>query len=108
MCNESKGEKNIRKYLDNKNIKYVRQQIFKNCKDKYPLTFDFYLTDYNYCIEFDGGQHFYAVEKWGGEKRLKDTQNKDNIKSNFCNQNDIKLIRIRYINDIEEKLNSLL
>jgi hypothetical protein len=30
--------------------------------------FDFYLPDYNLLIEFQGRQHYEAVEKFGGEK----------------------------------------
>lgn len=104
ICNESKGEKNIRKYLIKNNIIFIRQKRFDNCKDKIKLPFDFYLPDYNTCIEFDGEQHFKSVEYWGGEKRLKDTQNKDHIKSTYCKKNNIKLLRIKYTENIQEKL----
>ena len=64
------------------------------CKYKGRLKFDFYLPDYNICIEFDGEQHFKPVEYWGGEEEFKKRQIKDKIKTSFCTNNDIKLIRI--------------
>ena len=35
------------------------------------LPFDFYLPEYNICIEYDGIQHFIPKEKWIGEIGLK-------------------------------------
>jgi len=61
-------------------------------------------------IEYDGKQHFLPYYKFGGEKALKLTQEKDKIKNEYC-KNIIDLLRISYtqINDIEkilkEKLN---
>ena len=43
-CNESKGEKEIIKFLTKYNIKYKSQYKFKNCKFKRQLPFDFYLN----------------------------------------------------------------
>jgi hypothetical protein len=43
---------------------------------------------------------------FGGEKKFKEQQIKDEIKTNFCIKNKIKLIRIKYnenINDILQK-----
>jgi len=75
-CNESKGEKEIRLFLNNKNINFINQKSFDDCRDVLPLPFDFYLPEYNTCIEYDGIQHFEIVENWGGEDGLKDRQKK--------------------------------
>jgi hypothetical protein len=48
------------------------------------------------CIEYDGRQHFIAIEKWGGELGLLDQQKKDKIKDEYCKIKNIKLIRIPY------------
>jgi len=104
ICNESKGEKEIRIILNNLNIKYIKQKTFNNCKNKRKLPFDFYLTDYNLCIEFDGIQHFKSIEYFGGEKVLKETQKRDLIKNNYCKENNIKLLRIKYNENILKKL----
>ena len=94
ICNESKGERIIRQYLIDKNIEFVPQKRFKDCKDIRPLPFDFYLPKINTCIEFDGEQHFKIKEAWGGIKALENTQKRDKIKTDYCINNNIKLIRL--------------
>lgn len=64
------------------------------------LRFDFYLPTYNTCIEFDGKQHFEAINFFGGEENLKLTQLRDSQKNQYCIQNNIDLYRISY-NDID-------
>ncbi len=108
ICRESKGEREISIMLDNKNIKYIRNKRFKKCKNIKPLPFDFYLPEYNICIEFDGRQHFESIERWGGKKGLKERQNRDQIKNEYCSKNNIRLIRIRFDEDINEKLTFLI
>lgn len=96
-CNiKSTGELRIKDFLDKKNIKYNREYIFKNCKNIKPLPFDFYLPEKNILIEYDGEQHFKAIEYFGGEEALEKTQRNDNIKTTFAENNGIKLIRIPY------------
>ena len=105
-CKLSKGEKRVEKYLKSNNISFKNQKRFKDCKYRSLLPFDFYLPDYNICIEFDGEQHFKAVKYWNGKKGLKEQQIKDKIKTKYCEDNGIKLIRIPYteFNNIEEIL----
>lgn len=47
-------------------------------------------------IEYDGQQHFEAVELWGGEEQLKIQQERDTRKNQWCKENNIRLIRIPY------------
>jgi len=107
-CSESKGEKEIRKILENVNIKHIQQKTFNDCKDKQVLQFDFYLPDYNVCIEYDGEPHFKVVENWGGEYGLKDRQKKDKIKTDYCKENNINLLRIRFDENIQYKMKVLI
>jgi very-short-patch-repair endonuclease len=107
-CCESHGEKDISTYLDENNIKYIRQHKFDDCKYKYKLPFDFYLPDYNICIEYDGMQHFKPIAYFGGEKTLKYTKENDNIKNDYCKNNNINLLRIKYNENILNKLKSFL
>jgi len=104
ICKLSKGELEIKKILKLNNIKFNTQQKFNNCKHKQLLSFDFYLPDKNLCIEFDGRQHYESIEKWGGMKYLKDQQIKDKIKNIYCIENNINLLRIKYNDNIENKL----
>jgi hypothetical protein len=59
----------------------------------------------NICIEYDGIQHYESSDYFGGEKEFIIQQLKDNIKTEYCKNNNIKLIRIKYDENIEKKLN---
>ena len=97
-CNkESKGEKEISRILNELNINYIREYLFNDCRGKKrPLPFDFYLPDYNCCIEYDGEQHFIYRETGIFKNSLKKIKESEKIKTNYCKENDIKLIRIPY------------
>jgi len=96
VCNQSKGEFIIKTFLESNNFIYKPQYVFDECRYKNPLHFDFYLPNYNTCVEYDGVQHFKPVEHFGGEERLKYTIENDKIKNKFCKENKIKMIRIPY------------
>lgn len=106
ICNESKGEKNIRKFLLDNNIKYHSQYRTEKCIFFRPLPFDFYLYEYNCFIEFDGIQHFKIIDHFGGYETFVDRKIRDTIKTNYCKENNIRLIRIPYwdIDNIESIL----
>ena len=59
-------------------------------------------------IEYDGIQHFEPVKLFGGKDEFKKTQIKDKIKTEYCIKNNIQLIRISYLENIEELLNKLI
>jgi len=105
FCKMSKGEKSIKKYLDLKKIEYKIEYRFDDCRYIRPLPFDFFLPEYNICIEYDGIQHFEPISFFGGDFSLIRNKKIDLIKSTFCSKHDIRLIRINYkdklkINDI--------
>lgn len=85
-CKESKGEKEIRNWFDKNNIDFISQKKFNGCVDKRKLKFDFYLPDYNICIEYNGRQHYSVVKNnfFGGEEKLISRQKRDKIKVKFC------------------------
>lgn len=98
--NTSIYEIKVENFLINNNIEYIRQKRFKECKNKRSLPFDFYLSEYNICIEVDGEQHFdknrifaYNIDK---EKDFELRNELDNIKTQYCKDNNIKLLRIPY------------
>lgn len=112
-CNASKGEKTISQWLESFKIKYIPQHRFKECRDKKQLPFDFYLPDYNICIEYDGQQHFEPVNfnnqgLNNAKQQLEKTQRHDQIKNKYCKDNNIRLLRIPYFKNIEEELNNFL
>jgi len=107
-CKKSFGEMRILNYLKIKDIDYVQQKYFKNLVNiagKY-LFFDFYLPQINICIEYDGQQHFGPISKFGGINAFEKLALHDSIKNEFCQKNNIKIIRIKYtnFNEIEKIL----
>lgn len=107
-CLESKGEKIIYNFLIKNDIKFDPQKKFDDCIYKRKLPFDFYLPDFNLCIEFDGIQHYELFYKRKNDvKSLEEQLIRDKIKTEFCIKNNIKLLRIKYDDDIIEKINFL-
>lgn len=101
-CTKSYGEEIISQILTENNISFEKQWsgfLKQKCMNKdgtYPLKFDFYLPDYNCAIEYDGKQHFEPIDYFGGKNGFIKTQERDNIKNQYCKNNNIKLIRIPY------------
>lgn len=108
ICNESKGELKISDILNRNNIKYIREYKFDGCINKYKLPFDFYLTDFNVCIEYDGEMHFKEIERFGGKIKLDYYIKNDNIKNKFCVDNNIRLFRIKYDQDIDMEITKII
>ena len=100
-CIKSKGETKIASFLRKYKISFEREKIFSTCKDKQELPFDFYLPDYNILIEYDGEQHF-KLSRFGNktkeeaEEDLKKYQYHDKIKNQWCEKNNVKLLRFSY------------
>jgi len=106
MCQNSLLERQVKNIFDIKNIKYEQQKKFKNCKNKKQLPFDFYLSDYNICIECNGKQHYEPIEFFGGDETYNYIINNDIIKKTFCDENGIKLYVIPYyLSDIDIEIN---
>lgn len=92
----SKGESAISSCLNDFSVEYVFQKRFDDCRNIHPLPFDFYLPKYNACIEFQGRQHYEAVDHFGGEEELQIRQKRDQIKADYCRKNQIELLYIPY------------
>lgn len=108
LCHESSGERHVRQWLEKNNIVYVFQQSFKDCRDKNPLPFDFYLPYYNSCIEYDDKQHYEPIAYFGGQEKFDLQIKHDNIKNEYCKNNGLSLLRIPYFKNVEEELNNFL
>ena len=106
-CKKSHGEDAIKKYLDNNKIEYEWQKrfddLYGNCNRK--LSYDFYLPSCNVLIEYQGKQHYFPIDLFGGEPALKIRKEYDNKKREYARSKNIDLLEINYDDDIEEKLN---
>lgn len=106
ICRESRGEFLVNQILEKKFSTTIERQYRFSDLRRFP--FDFYLPQYNICIEYDGIQHFEARDKFGGEESYEKTKLSDEIKNKYCQDNNIYLYRISYKDDINDKLDDLL
>ena len=97
----SKNERRIKDFLKSLNIEFVQEKSFDGCVYKKKLLFDFYLPKYNLCIEYDGMQHFddHFFKTIANSSSLEETQIRDKIKTDYCKNNNINLLRIPYWNE---------
>ena len=105
--NYSNMENFIATILLEHNIKYIPQARFSECRNIYPLPFDFYLYDYNTVVEYDGEQHFHPIEYFGGVERFARIKYNDSLKNEYCLKQGINLIRLPYTlspKEIKEQL----
>lgn len=99
VCGESKGERVIRYFCDYYDVFYESQYSFKDCKNINLLRFDFAIfwdkdkTKLRILIEYDGEFHYLPIL---GEEQLLYQQSMDKIKNAYCENNNIKLVRIPY------------
>lgn len=113
-CKRSRGERFISKWLKENNINFIEQKSFSDCRDKQPLPFDFFLPDYNMCIEFQGPQHFNAhffitrtKSKEKGNELFETQKRHDQIKKDYCKKNGIQLREIKYTKSLSTTQKSL-
>ena len=108
-CLRSRGEMKISELLRNNKIFFIQQKTYDDLKSNkgYKLRFDFYLPDYNCCIEYQGRQHYLNTDHYYSQHQL----DNDDLKRKYCKKNNIKLIEIPYTdynsltwNYIKEKL----
>lgn len=110
--NPSKGEVKIHDWLTAQNIHFEFQKSFPDLYHKSKkgrLKYDFYIPDQNLLIEFDGEYHYKPIsfsKLITKEDQLQLTQLRDKLKTDYANDNNFKLLRIRFddnINQILEK-----
>jgi len=103
-CLKSYPEEQIAFLLTKNNIKFEREKKFEDLKYKNPLRYDFYLPELNLVIEYNGEQHYKAIEYYGGEENLRVSQLRDEIKKQYCIDNNISYLTIRFDENIENVL----
>lgn len=103
-CKSSHGEKKVRDYL-NKNGFYFQEQYSINIQNK-NLRFDFYIEENNrrFAVEYNGIQHYQPVVFFNGQEGFIEQIKRDELKKEYCIENNIQLIIIPY-ND-ESLINS--
>lgn len=107
-CQQSRLEQSVEKYLKEKNIQFVYHKKFDWLKYKKHLHLDFYIPSKMVAIECQGMQHYKPVDFSGrgkewADKNLEENKERDKIKKDLCEKNNIKLIYFNY----NEKINVL-
>jgi hypothetical protein len=99
-CNLPRGEEKIINYLRKNNIKFQTPYKFIDCKNVNQLSFDFAIFNDNnnllFLIEYQGIQHYKPSGYFGGENKFKCQLINDDIKRQYCLDNNITLIEIPY------------
>lgn len=103
--NCSSGENEIMKLLDSMKLDYVYDTSFGKIKTEHNkfLRFDFIvlLNNSKLVIEYDGEQHFRPVcfggmSKEDAKKNFTKAQKYDKMKNDYCDDNKMPLLRIRF------------
>lgn len=107
-CLVSKGEEKIASIINNLNLDFTQQYSPADCinpETNRRFRFDFYITKYNLCIEYDGEQHFKDAGGWFNNHSLEQIKKYDKLKNEYCKLHNIALIRIPYydFNKINDK-----
>ena len=104
----------IKIILEKYNIEFIQQYSFDDCKYKNKLKFDFAVIKDGkvfYLIEYDGKQHFEPIEFFGGIKSFIETLKRDKIKNEYCENNNIPLLRLKYTltkEEIEKEITNII
>lgn len=98
---KSLGEARIAEILTENGIEFSTEYVDRRCRNSKTggfFRFDFSVksNDGMYLIEFDGAQHFRPVLLWDNNCSYEDRVMMDNLKTEFCVDNGIPLIRIPY------------
>ena len=105
--NSSHREQVIKSILQQLSIVYIKEKTFDGCVSPKgrKLRFDFYLPYLNTVLEIDGEQHYRPVPRFGGEEGYNYLIECDNIKNQYCAENNINLIRIKYDAFLHHEIN---
>ena len=106
ICQKIKpyGEYLVKNYLKENGYKFNTQYSFKDLRDKNVLQFDFAIFDNNellYLIEHDGRYH---NNDYRNDHEY--TKSHDKMKTNYCKENNIPLLRINNYKNIEQQIKS--
>ena len=108
-----KGEEYIKQYLQKNNISFNTQQKFSDLlgTGDGQLSYDFSIPDEKYgyiLIEYNGIQHYEAVDYFGGEEQFKKQKEHDKRKRDYAKKHGYKLITVKYTYDTYESIEEYL
>ena len=97
------SEPELRMYLILKRI-YEGRELQRNTRPPWldGLELDVWIPELSIAFEYQGEQHFNAIDHWGGKEALTKTQERDKRKKKLCQDYGVKLICINYDDPLEE------
>lgn len=111
-CLRSKGEKLVADWLLTNNVNFQREYTFTDLHGpgERKLRFDFAILQEGLrgLIEYQGEQHFYPVQAFGGFDAYNIRIQNDKNKYDYCQRNNIPLLILRKGDNIEKKLSDFL
>ena len=98
FLSESRGEQYIRKYLKEHNISFEYEKNFDGLIGVGGglLSYDFAIKGTNILVEYQGIQHYEAVDYFGGEEQLRIQREHDKRKREYALENGYQLIELNY------------
>lgn len=77
---------------------YPNEEIIRHHRPQWleGLELDIYLPNLNIGLEYQGIQHFQAIEHWGGQDQLNKQQEHDSRKKKICKELGVRLVCINY------------
>ena len=68
------------------------------------LELDIFIVEADLGIEYQGVQHYEAVEHWGGEEALEERQERDRRTKDLCDEHGVDVVEVRYDEDLSARL----
>lgn len=108
----SKESERVAKYLEENNISYIREKTWEwlvNPKTGRHLYVDFYLPQFDLCVEYNGVQHYLYVDRFY-EKREDFEYRKylDKLKQDILTENGKDVLVVKYTDNVSESIEKYL
>lgn len=100
-CSRSKGEEYLSRLFTELGVVNIDQFKLPELNVRY--RYDFYLPEYNVLIEYQGGQHYRAIDFFGGEEGFRKTLERDAIKRHLAKETGRKLVYLSYLDMAEAR-----
>lgn len=100
-CSRSKGEEYLSRLFTELGVVNIDQFKLPELNVRY--RYDFYLPEHNVLIEYQGGQHYRAIEFFGGEEGFRKTLERDAIKKHLAKETGRKLVYLSYLDMAEAR-----
>jgi gas vesicle protein len=68
------------------------------------LELDIFIVETGVGVEYQGVQHYEAVEHWGGEEALEERQERDARTKELCRERGVDVVEVRHDEELSEEL----